>query len=94
MGTRIELPTQTIQVLDDRVHIRIGNVTMYIEVSETSKNIPYVDWWRRGDASTHHATWETDDQLINDYYPEQKLWQKMSEAVDLSDPTVLSDLPD
>ena len=94
MGTRIELPTQTIQVLDDRVHIRIGNVTMYIEVSETSKNIPYVDWWRRGDASTHHATWETADQLIGDYYPEQKLWQKMSEAVDLSDPTVLSDLPD
>ena len=68
MGTRIELPTETIQVLDNRVHIRIGDVTMYIEVSETSKNIPYVDWWRRGDASTHHATWSPDDQRINNYY--------------------------
>ena len=85
MGTKIELPTQTIQVLDDRVHIRIGDVTMYIEVSETSKNIPYVDWWRKGDASVHHATWTSN---------EQELWKTLSEAADLSDPTVLSDLPD
>ena len=94
MGTKIELPTETIQVLDDRVHIRIGNVPMYIEVSETTNLVPYVDWWRRGDASNHYATWDTDDQLINDYYPEQKVWKKLSEAADLSDPTVLSDLPD